>query len=129
MDLFSLNTLTGLSGLNSAGQNIGQIQREQSAIESFQSILERTSNQENQESNPITDQELKEACQMFESYFIHMMFREMRKTVPSEGILFPKSHGETIFQDLLDEETSKAMTSAGGIGLAEAMYRQMKQND
>ena len=75
--------------------------------------------------DPNDKKQLMEACESFESYFLQMLFREMRKTLSDEDGLIPKSNAEKIFTDLLDEETSKNAARAGGMGLAQMMYKQM----
>jgi len=64
----------------------------------------------------------------FESLFIYMMMKEMRKTVPETKLL----HGgkaEEIFRDMLDEEISKQMSKSpsGGIGIASMIYEQLSR--
>ena len=71
------------------------------------------------------DKALRSACAEFESYFLYVMLKEMRKTINKSDSLF-YSHTEEIFQGLLDEEYGKSLAKAGGIGLADMMYRQMK---
>ena len=71
---------------------------------------------------------IREAAQEFESFFLQMMFREMRRTTFNEQSFMPKSNAEKIFTDMLDEEVSRAAASSGGIGLADMIYRQMTQN-
>lgn len=112
-----------ISGLTNAGltQTETSIKRQEAQSESFRSALEKA----------VADQdetELKKACTEFEAYFIQTMFKEMRKTVHSEDGIFPKGQAETMFQELLDEENAKSAAKAGGIGLAEMMYRQMSPN-
>jgi flagellar protein FlgJ len=70
------------------------------------------------------DAKLMEACQQFESIFIHQMISQMRATIP-EGGLFEKSQGEKIFQDMLDHEYAQNISKAGGIGLAKILYDQL----
>ena len=70
---------------------------------------------------------LRKACVDFESYFIHQMFKEMRKSIPSDGII-PKGHAEKIFEDMLDEEVAKSIAEGRGVGLADMMYKQMQAN-
>jgi len=69
--------------------------------------------------------ELRKACEGLESYFLQIMFREMRKTNLRTPGIFAKSSAEEIFEDMLYEEYSKATASQGGIGLADMMYRQL----
>lgn len=75
------------------------------------------------------DQKLKEVCQDFESIFLNMMMKEMRKNVPDSGIV-EKSQGSLIFEDMYMEELSNEISkSENGIGLAKEMYEQLKNND
>lgn len=69
---------------------------------------------------------LREACEGFESVFIQKMWQEMRNTLPKNGLLHGRD--EQYWQDMYDQELSKSMTSAGGIGLADMMYEQLSRN-
>lgn len=80
--------------------------------------------QKNTLDDPAYQKKLKDACKGFESMFIQMMWKEMRKTVP-ENSLFGESNGEKIFRDMLDTEMSDRMSEAGGLGLADVMYKQL----
>lgn len=72
------------------------------------------------------DQKLKEVCQQLESVFVHQMLSQMRNAIPSEGYLQP-NQGEKIFQDMLDQEYAQKISQAGGIGLADIVYRQLTE--
>lgn len=70
-------------------------------------------------------EDLEKAATEFESYFINMCFKELRKSVPTDGLI-PKSNAEQIWQGMLDEEISTlAATGEGGIGLAKMIINQM----
>lgn len=69
---------------------------------------------------------LREACEGFESIFIQKMWQEMRNAVPKGGLL--QGREEKFWQDMYDQELSKSMTKAGGIGLADMMYAQLSRN-
>jgi flagellar protein FlgJ len=109
-----------IPAINSPCINSGQIYKDRAADEGFQAALE-AAEQQNDEIG------LKKACEGFESYFLQMMFREMRKTGLRAGSIFAKSNAEEIFEDMLYEEYSKTAASRGGIGLADMMYRQMSK--
>ena len=68
------------------------------------------------------------AAEAFESYFLQIMFREMRRTTLDEGGLFPRSNAERIFTDMLDEEIAKSAAAGRGIGLADMIYQQMTRD-
>jgi len=71
---------------------------------------------------------IRDAAEMFESYFLQIMFREMRRTTFNEQGFLPKSHAEKIFTEMMDEEVSKSAAAAGGIGIADMIYRQMTRH-
>jgi len=71
---------------------------------------------------------IREAAETFESYFIQIMLREMRKTIPDEGGLIPRSQAERIFTEMLDEQKSIEMARAGGIGLADVIVKQLTRD-
>lgn len=72
------------------------------------------------------DQELMEACKEFESIFLYMMMKEMKKTVPRDGLIERSSASET-FEDMYLEELSKEISSdENSIGFARQMYDQFK---
>ena len=56
------------------------------------------------------DKELMEVCKEFESIFLYMMFKEMKKSVPKDGLIERSSASET-FEDMYLEEMSKDISS------------------
>lgn len=63
----------------------------------------------------------------FESIFLAYMLKTMRQSVPKGGWL-EESQGEEIFSSMRDEELSKGMAEAGGIGLSKLLVDQLKQS-
>jgi len=72
--------------------------------------------------------EIKTAAEAFESYFLQIMLREMRSTIPNDNTFIPRSQAEEIFTDMLDEQVAKESTKAGGIGLANMIIQQMTRD-
>ncbi len=70
---------------------------------------------------------LKEACEGFEAVFIGQMLKEMRKSVPKDGLLHGKYEDQYV--SMFDEELSKTLAKQGGIGLSEFMQRQLAERD
>jgi flagellar protein FlgJ len=111
-----------IAAVNSPVERMGQLYKEQVNGEGFQAALEAAV-QKNDAA------ELRKACEGFESYFLQIMFREMRGTgLRAEGV-FAKSGAERIFEDMLYEEYSKTAASRGGIGLADMLYRQLSEQN
>ncbi len=68
-------------------------------------------------------QKLREACEGFESIFLQKMWEQMRATVPQDGYLHSKE--EKFWQSMFDQELSKKMASAGGVGLGDMLFDQL----
>ncbi|MFK5927015.1 MAG: rod-binding protein [Desulfuromusa sp.] len=69
-------------------------------------------------------EKLKEAAQQFEAIFIQQMYKEMRKTIPDDGLI-QRGNADDIYVQLQDMEAAKITAQQGGIGLAELMVQQL----
>ncbi len=87
--------------------------------------IERLGNSKSAEQ--VEKEKLKEACQGFESIFIQKMWEQMRASLPKDGLM-SSSKDEKFWQGMYDQELSKSMTNAGGIGLTDMMMEQMSRN-
>lgn len=67
---------------------------------------------------------LRKSSQEFEALLLMEMLKSMRKSVPDGG-LFEKDTSTEIFRDMLDSETAKAASRGKGLGIGDAMYKQM----
>lgn len=70
------------------------------------------------------ERKLKEAAQDFEAIFIGKLWEQMRNTVPKEGYLH--SRQEDFYLSMFDHELSRKLAGAGGIGLGDMLYEQLK---
>ncbi|MGD0565893.1 MAG: rod-binding protein [Candidatus Goldiibacteriota bacterium] len=68
--------------------------------------------------------QIKKVSQEFESIFLGYMLKQMRKTVPDDQ-LTGNSSAKDIFYDMHDDEVSKNLSKAGGIGIAAMVYKQL----
>lgn len=105
------------NGRSAASMQSAGINREQAKTSAFEEALKSAAESED-------DKKIMEAAREFESYFIKMMLKEMRNTVP-KGELIPRNNAEEIFQDMLDEEYSNNAAAGNGIGLAQMIFEQM----
>lgn len=64
-----------------------------------------------------------EAGKAFEAYFVEMMVKEMRETVP-DGLF--SSQAMEMFSGLLDQEISKRIVERGGFGLQERIAESIR---
>ncbi len=70
------------------------------------------------------NKEIREASVELEAILLKMMYTEMYKTVPKDE-LFGDDNSMEIYQDMYHEELTKEMANAGGIGLADFIYKQL----
>jgi len=71
-------------------------------------------------------QRLRAAARELEAYFLLVLMREMRKTVP-ENPMFHGGKTEKIFQDFLDEEIAAEVARSGKLGLADLIYQSLEK--
>ncbi|MCP4744594.1 MAG: flagellar biosynthesis protein FlgJ [Desulfobacteraceae bacterium] len=69
---------------------------------------------------------LQKTCNDFESLFINYMMKQMRQTVPQNGV-FSGNSAEKLYTTMLDSEMSKNIAHRGGIGLASMLLRQLEE--
>ena len=75
------------------------------------------------DSDPV---QLRDAARELEAYFLHVLIREMRKTIPPNPIL-NGGKAEEIFRDFLDEEMAAELAKSGQLGLADLIYRNLEE--
>ena len=68
---------------------------------------------------------LKKACQDFEAVFIGQIWKQMRASVPKEGMLHSKE--EESYLSMFDQELSVKMAHSGGIGLSDMLYANLAE--
>lgn len=66
----------------------------------------------------------REAAKQFEALFVNMMVKQMRDAMPTDGGLFG-GEGMKLYESMHDQQLSLAMARRGGIGLADAIERQL----
>lgn len=66
----------------------------------------------------------RETAKQFEALFVNMMIQQMREAMPADGGLFD-SEGMKLYESMHDQQLSLAMAQRGGIGLADAIERQL----
>lgn len=79
--------------------------------------------------DPKTPNEIsaKMAADEFEAIFISEMLKGMSVGLKTDGP-FGGGQSEEIYRDLMNEELGKTMTQSGGVGISDAIYREMLKN-
>ena len=67
---------------------------------------------------------LRRAAEEFEALFLAEMLAPIFETVDTEG-LFGGGSAERIYRSLLVQEYGKALTQSGGVGIADAVEREL----
>lgn len=101
-----------------SGQEMIKAQQGEKAEISFEQLLGKAQLDKD-------DEKLKEACREMEAYFIQHLYKTMKTSTQLGDGIVPKGQHEEIFEDMLIEEQSKEATKAGGIGLADMLYKQL----
>lgn len=71
-----------------------------------------------------TPEAIMEAARTFESLFLNEIMKNMRKTLPQDGLL-NKGFANNVFNSMLDQEYSQIASKSGQLGLAEVIARQL----
>jgi len=68
--------------------------------------------------------QMRDAAESFEAMFISQMFNHMFSGIKTDG-MFGGGHSEGIFRSMQADEYAKATAKSGGIGIADAVYREL----
>ena len=69
------------------------------------------------------DSAAREVANKFEALLVHNMLKSMRKTTMAENT----SNSKAIYDDMLDEQLADTMIESGGLGIADQIMRQIRQ--
>lgn len=67
---------------------------------------------------------IREAARTFESLFLNEIMKNMRKSLPQDGLL-SKGFANNVFNSMLDQEYSQIASKSGQLGLADIIARQL----
>lgn len=74
----------------------------------------------------IEDEKLRKACSDFEAIFLNQMFQSMKKTLSGDS-MFGNSHQKDVYESLYYQEMSTKISRENGLGIGDALYRQLKE--
>jgi flagellar protein FlgJ len=75
------------------------------------------------------EQRAKTAYESFEAMFLQVMLKEMRKTIPDEGGIFPKSAATETFDEMLDAAFAQVMAESGQLGIAKQLEAEAERKE
>ncbi len=117
-----INGLNSISGTTNSLEAKMSIQKEENEINNFSEMFDNAISNENNE-------EIREACTEFETYFLQLMMKEMRKTIDTDDSFIKESNAEKIYKEYLDNELMSQAAKVGGVGLADSMYESLTRNN
>ncbi len=99
-----------------------KMQQDQQKVDDFSNKLDEAMETQDEE-------ELKEACVQYETYFLQQMMKSMRKTInKDENSFIKQSNAEKLYVETLDNYIMSEYSKSGGLGLADKMYESMQRN-
>ncbi len=78
----------------------------------------------------LKEKELKEACEGFESIFLHSMIKSMRESLPGDALL-SESHGMNMYKSMYDQYLADELSKINhgqSVGVKEFLYEQLKDS-
>ena len=71
-----------------------------------------------------TPDKAREVAQDFEAFFLSQVLDQMFKGITSDGF-FGGGFAESAYREMLNDEYAKVISRTGGIGIADAVYREI----
>ncbi len=72
--------------------------------------------------------EARKAAQEFESFLLYYLIKTMRETV-QESEFLGNRRSEQVYRSMLDEQVANRLAERGGLGMGDAIYRQIGTED
>lgn len=72
--------------------------------------------------------EARRAAREFESFLLYYLIKTMRETV-QESEFFGNRRSEQVYRSMLDEQVANRLAERGGLGMGDAIYRQIGKED
>ena len=70
---------------------------------------------------------LRHAAREFEALMVEHMLKSVRRSFPKNSLV-PSGAGESLYQDLADEQMAKAISRGGGLGLGDVLIRSLTRS-
>jgi peptidoglycan hydrolase FlgJ len=94
------------------------------SIAMAQSSINGLSKAQDMAKNAMSEEKAREAAQEFEAVFLTQILETMYAGVEPDS-LTGGGNAEKLFRSMINEKTAQSMAKNGGIGLADAVYRQI----
>ena len=105
---------------------IGDLNRIRSELSLYKSSDQRIKNTLESLKGIKGKEGISKAAKGFESLFVYMMLKEMRKTVPKNSLL-GNSFGMDVYLSMLDEKIANRIAQSGKFGLSDMLIRHLEK--
>lgn len=119
-------SVNNISSSDSLTSRFGAIQ-DKAALSTNGGFAAKLDSAMNKTSDDADTAKLKKVCRDLESVFLNYMMTTMRATVPKDTLTGDGPEKE-IYQSLFDTELTTQVAQAGGMGLADMIYRQLSSD-
>ena len=90
----------------------------------FDSVTQTLANRASPLETGVANGDAREVAESFEAFFISQMLSDMFSGIETDP-LFGGGQGETVFRSLMIDEYGKSVASAGGVGIADNVLREI----
>lgn len=117
--------MRGIMDIGSIDSNVSQLLSQAQNEKSYKVEQELKKDYSNS-----TDEELMDACKQFEAYMLEQVFKEMEKTIPKNEEEEDGPNGQLVdyFKGSMVQELTAQATENNSLGIAQALFEQMKRN-
>ncbi len=77
----------------------------------------------------MSDKEMRDVANQFESMMLRQLLKEMRKSVPKEDGFFGNSHAMNMYMDMSDDHLAKNIAENNSFGIGDIIYQEMKEKN
>jgi len=74
----------------------------------------------------MTEEQMREAADQFETMITRLLLKEMRKTVPSEDGLFSQTQSTKMYNDIVDDHLAEELAKNNSLGIDTLIYEELK---
>lgn len=77
----------------------------------------------------MSERQMREAANQFETIMMRLVLKEMRKTVPTEEGLFSESKSSQMYMDIVDDHLAENLAKNNDLGIESLIYDELKERN
>jgi peptidoglycan hydrolase FlgJ len=76
----------------------------------------------------MSEEEMRDVAKQFEGMVVRQLLKEMRKTVPNDGLI-ERSFATEMYTDIADDHLANQMSENKGVGIGDMIYEELKERN